>query len=475
MSGNDLSAKVRRSILALQGRQAIMLLLNLGVGVILARKLGPELFGLYGIATFCLSLIALATDFGIAGSLVQRKESFGEHEISVAFSLQLAVACAASAIVWFAAPMVLLVYQGVDPALVWIIRSLSIPILLSPVGTTARLQLEREIQFTKIASIDLSALVGSNIVILAMVFTGHGVWSLAWGNVASALIGALHAWSIIRFHPRIRFDRKLTRELFSFGMFFQFGNIANAAAGWIVPLVAGTQLGPAAVGLLTWASSNGRRPLMVVDNVMRVAFPHFSRLQNSPSELSHQVSLYFRRLLTICYPWAYLGFVLGAPMTTIVYTDRWLPGLVALQLFALGLVFDLINWICGMTVTAIGGVRTTAKWTFVKSAIAIVTAVLGAREFGIVAIPIAAMAGSAVSGAGLYFALRKRITIDTNIFWKPGVPYVVAAAVFHCTLLIAPSLETGLRWPFGIAGLAFAGFSTWNEFRSPRVTTTTTT
>ena len=155
----DLGLKVRKSIIALQGRQAGIFAINMGVGVILARKLDPGVFGLYGIALFCLSLITMVMDFGLAGSLIQRKATFGEHEISVAFTLQSAISATAATLIWFLAPLSLLVYRHAPHELVWLIRSLALPVLLFPVGTTARLQLEREIQFHKIATIDISALI----------------------------------------------------------------------------------------------------------------------------------------------------------------------------------------------------------------------------------------------------------------------------------------------------------------------------
>ena len=466
---NELGSKVRRSILALQGRQFVIMAINLGVGVVLARKLGPEIFGLFGIATFCLSLVTMATDFGLAGSLVQRKEAFGEHEISVAFTLQTIVSVCAAALVWCLAPLSLLVYKQSPHELVWIIRSLSLPILLSPIGTTARLQLEREIQFHKIATIDVVSLVAGNTVLLFMVFSGRGVWSFVGGNIAGALTTSIVSWTMIRFRPRFVLDFGLARQLLSFGMFFQFGNITNEAAGWIIPLISGASLGPAAVGLLTWASSNGRRPLMVVDNVMRVAFPHFSRLQEHPEELAHQVGLYFRRLLLLCYAWAFLAVLLGAPMTHLVYTDKWMPGLVALQLFAFGLAFDVANWVGGMTLTAIGGVKETAKWTAVKSILAISGAFVGVHLLGINGIPLASILASLVSGVGLLYNLRKRIPLDLSELWTPSLPFLAGAVAFLPLWLAGGMYRAAGSWAIGMVAIGWTAWKGYRELRQGRL------
>lgn len=463
----DLSARVRRSILALQGRQALIMAMNLLVGIILARKLDPAVFGLYGIATFCLSLVTMATDFGMGASLVQRKEDFGRHEVSVAFTLQSIVAIAASILIWLLAPLSLALYKEAPRELVWIIRSMVGPIILSPIITIVRIQLEREIQFQKLATIEVISIVFGNAVVLGMAFLDYGVWSFVVGNLSGTLLAVVLSIGMARYMPRIVFDSKLSREMLSFGMFFQFETLTNAAAGWIIPLVSGVRLGPAAVGFLTWASSNGRRPLMVVESVMKVAFPHFSRLQDDPVELSRQVGLYFRRLLTLCYAWAFLAFMLGEPMTRIVYTEKWLPGLIPLQLFATGLVFDVANWVGGMTLTAVGGVRRTARWTLIKSTLAIAGALLLVEPLGMSGIPLASIVASIVSGVGIMIDLRRRISLPWSLLWSPAAPFALAAALYLPIHILAPESAQWLRWLFAAGASSWVAWKMRVEFKRP--------
>lgn len=461
----QLGGKVRKSILALQGRQALIMVMNLGVGIILSRELTPEIFGLYGIAMFCLSIITMATDFGLAGSLVQRKQDFGEHEVCVAFTLQAVVAFSSAALLWLLAPLAMLVYKDADPDLVWIIRSLAVPLVLSPIAATAKLQLEREIKFDKIAVIDVVTMVVGNAVVLWMVFAGYGVWSFVWGNAVGGVVTAMISWSLISYRPRIRFDLKLTKELLSFGVYFQFSTITNDAAGWIVPLISGASLGPAAVGLLTWASSNGRRPLMIVESVMRVAFPHFSRLQDQREELGRQVGNYFRRLLLFCYAWALLGIVLGETMTRLVYTDKWLPGLQALQLFAIGLALDVANWVGGMTLNALGGVKETAKWTTVKAALAIGGSFVFLHAFGMVGIPMASIVASLVSGAGIMYHLRRRIPLRSRDMVLPAIPFLLLGAVYAPFVLLDLPAREIAAWVVGAIAIAWTTFKGLRELR----------
>lgn len=459
----NLASRVRSSMIAMQGRQAILLLMNLGVGIVLARMLEPEVFGLYAIATFCLSLVTMATDFGLAGSLVQRKGEVGHHELSVAFTVQGLVAIAAAAFVWFAAPLALLVYKSADKDLVWIIRSLVPMILLSPIFTTVKVQLERELQFGKIAGIEIASITVVNLFNIILVFAGFEVWAFVIANLLGTFTGTTIAWMMIKFRPSFRIDIPLAKELFSFGMFFQFGSITNAAAGWVIPLVSGATLGPAAVGLLTWASSNGRRPLMVVESVMRVAFPHFSRLQDQPEELARQIDLYMRRLLGLCYYWGAMGILLAEPMTRIVYTEKWVPGVLALQIFALALALDVANWVGGMSLIAVGGVKETARWTLLKSILAIGGALTLVRVMGIEGVPVAAAIASLLSGIGIFVDLRKKTPVRVLRHVLLAVPFLILVGVHLLVGVFVPAWAEWSGWALGSILTAIFGWKAWKE------------
>lgn len=458
-----LGSRVRSSILALQGRQAVLFALSLGVGIVLARILDPAVFGLWAIAQFCLSLVTMATDFGLAGSLVQRKQELGHHEISVAFTVQGLVAIGAATVIWIAAPLALLVYRNIDPDLVWIIRSMIPMILLSPIFTTAKVQLERELQFPKIAGIDIAVFIVGTATTLTLVLIGFRVWAFVISNIVGTLAGTAISWRLIRHRPSIRFDRNLTKELFSFGLFFQAGNLTNQAAGWVIPLVSGASLGPAAVGLLTWASSNGRRPLMVVENVMRVAFPHFSRLQEDPQELARQINLYMRRLLALCYYWATMGILLAEPMTKIVYTEKWVPGVPSLQLFALALVLDVANWVGGMSLTAVGGVKETARWTLLKSIIAIGGSLVLVRTMGMIGIPVASAAASLLSGAGIFLDLRRKVPVSVLPHALLALPFAGFAAGHLALVEFVPVAAPWSAWAMGVLLSGVFGVMAWRE------------
>src|SRR5690242_18333130 len=100
----DIHGKAKRGIKMLMGRQVLLQALGMCSGVILARKLSPEEFGLFAIATFLVQIFGLLGDFGLAGSFIQREVEPTDHERSVAFTLQQILTVVIVVLLWILAP-----------------------------------------------------------------------------------------------------------------------------------------------------------------------------------------------------------------------------------------------------------------------------------------------------------------------------------------------------------------------------------
>lgn len=426
-TGAEIHEKAALGIKVMQARQFLLQGLQLVVGILLARLLGPEEFGIYAIATFVVAQISSFSNFGIASALVQQKDAIDDRQLRIAFTAQTGIVFLLGAALFFAAPALLLLYPAAPDGLVWLVRALLAPLLLSPVRTVASLRLERNLDFTKLAMIDICETVSFQAVSLVCAYGGMGTWSFAVAAVVRALVGTAAVLWVSPWRFGFAWDTATFRRLLRFGSGFQLQQMVNEAGGWLTPLLAGSILGPAAVGLLTWSSSNGKRPLMFVETVMRVAYPHLSRLQDSPDEARGIIQVYLRWLLVPAGLWLVAAIAFGEPMTRLVYTDKWLPGLLLLQMFALGLGFDIVNWVVGVSGNALGMSGKVAFWVTAKSALAIGTTLAALPLLGHHAIPVAWILASLVSGVGLLRLLGRRIGSVARAVWVHFLPAVLVA------------------------------------------------
>jgi O-antigen/teichoic acid export membrane protein len=132
-------------------------------------------------------------------------------------------------------------------------------------------------------------------------------------------------------------------------------------------VLVGGAIGPQAVGFVTWASSNGKKPLLLVDNVMRVAFTHFSRIQDSPAEIERILVRYLTYLLLPAGLWCALLCTAGHDLVGWVYATRWLPGVDALCVYAVAVCFEVAAWVVGVSLNGMGIVGYTGRVIFART------------------------------------------------------------------------------------------------------------
>jgi PST family polysaccharide transporter len=367
-TARDLNARAVRGIKMLMGRQVVLQVLTAAAGVALARLLTPADFGVFAIATFAVQLLALVGDCGLAPSLIQREKDLGDQDLRVAFTLQQAVTTAIVVVVLLGAPLLTRLYPKSPDGLLWLVRVMAFSLYLTAWRSMGTLQLERRLRFAPLAWIEVVEALSYQLAAVGLAAAGLGIWALVWATLLRGLLGTLLAYLVAPWPLKPAFDLERSRQILGFGLRFQAQTLLNQSAAWVTPVLAGSFAGAQAVGLLGWAASNGRKPLLLVDNVMRVVFPHVSRLQHDVQEVERILVRYLTYLILAAGLWAAAIAVAAVPVVRLVYTDRWEPGVPALVLYSFALLPDLLSWTLGMTLNGLGRVGHVAKVNGLRNA-----------------------------------------------------------------------------------------------------------
>lgn len=389
------------------GRQVLLQTLTFGGGIVLARVLEPAQFGLYVIASFLVSAFALFGDFGLAPSLIQRKEELTELDLHVGFTLQQIVTSVIVVLLLALAPWLAHLYPKAPPETVWLVRALAFNLYLTSWRTMSALQLERHLNFDRLARIEVLEVLIYQGTAVGLVLTEHGVWSYVYAMLASGLLGNLLVYGASPWRIRFAYDKSIARQILHFGIPFQLQSISNSVGGWVTPLLVGSLIGPQAVGYLSWASSNGKKPLILTDIVMRVAYPHFSRIQDDRAEVERILTRYLAGLLLLAGFWFVLLLVAGSSIVEVLYTKKWLPGVAALIIYAAALVFDMVSWVLGVTLNGLGQVNFTTRVVLCRTIASTALAIPLVLLKGFIGVPIAYLIGSALTIPWLFLGFGK--------------------------------------------------------------------
>ena len=342
-STGEHNRRAKRGVKLMMLRQVLTQLLTFAGGVALARLLMPADFGLFVVSFFYVETLILLGGLGVRGHLVQRRQDLAESDLRAGFTLQLLTAVPLAAVAWFAAPHFIRLYPDVDAATgAAMLRSLTPILFVAPLRGTSVLRLERAMKFGQSAAVDLVEALIFQAVAVACAFAGLGVWSFAAALLARAGAGAATAYGLSRWPVRLGLAGVASLVRLSLG-YWTRGLVASVG-GWTNALGVGLTLGPAAVGFVTWSSSNGRKPTQAINLLSRVSFPHLARLQDDPDAMRSALMKYTTPLLLLAAAWSAMILVAGRDLVAFVYGEKWLPAYVALAIYSLAVLLDVLLW-----------------------------------------------------------------------------------------------------------------------------------
>jgi O-antigen/teichoic acid export membrane protein len=385
----EVNKRAKRGIKLLLGRQVLLQIFTLIGSILLARTLSPALFGIYAIATFFVQAAALLGDFGLAPSFIQRKAELTDRELQVGFTLQQLITTVLVLLLFVVSPWLMRFYPQAPAGTEWLIRALGFSLYLTSWRAMGALQLERHLRYERLALIEVIEISLYQALAVVLALLGYGVWSFVWATLLRGIIGAILTYGASPWPIRLRWDRALAGQILRYGLPFQGAALINNLGQWVTPTLVGSLVGPQAVGYLNWAASHGKKPLMLVDSVMRVSFPHFSRLQEHWEEVERIMVRYMTYLLLASGFWFVLMLTTGPSMVGLIFTEKWLPAVPALILSALAVCVDVIIWVVSVSLNALGFVNQAARRALGRTMLHIVLGILFVLQFGFNGVPIA--------------------------------------------------------------------------------------
>jgi O-antigen/teichoic acid export membrane protein len=393
----DVHQRARHAIRLLLGREAVLQLFAVTGGIVVARILGPGPLGVFGVAFFIVTAVGLVADLGMRTALIRQSAPLTDRQLTTCFTLQQALVTVLVALLFLTAPALTALYHRAPPELTWIIRLLAFDLYLRSWRSMSEIRLERELRYRELALSDVVGSTAYQLVAIGLVLAGRGAESLVvamlTGNVLrTALLYRASAWPV-----RLAVEPAAARELVRVGVALQTSRIASLAPGWVAPALVGTLIGPAAVGFLALASTIGRKPLEILENVVRVSLPHFARIQHDVAELVHTLARYAVASMLVCGLWFCVLVVAGRDLVALVYTEQWLPAMPALLIYAASGMVASVRWLASAALVGIGRVRFNTTVSVVAAVVAIGTSALLVLWVGIVGVPLGQLAGIALA------------------------------------------------------------------------------
>src|SRR2546425_3465438 len=194
----DLKEKSIRGGFYTMCSEGIASVLRVGSIAILARILIPEYFGLLSMVTALTAFAERFNDLGLSDATIQQKQITHEQVstlfwINLAFGviLMIGIAVSSNLIAWF---------YG-DARLIWITIAIASSFFWRGLTVQHQSLLRRQMQFAKIAGVNLGATALSIIIAIYLALNGYGYWALVWREVTRNVFIAIGTWGSCPWMP----------------------------------------------------------------------------------------------------------------------------------------------------------------------------------------------------------------------------------------------------------------------------------
>ena len=332
------SGLARRSLGALKWNYlgtGIKVLSQLVIGIVLARLLGPEPFGLIAIAWLMLGLGSLIADSGLSVVLIQ-KPHISPRDIRYVFSLQMLAGLLLTLLAVTLAPVIAAFFERPDATVV--LRWMSLLFVMQAFGQTATALLRRDLDHKRVQLIQVgSYLFAYPLLGLPLAYSGFGVWALVIAQLTQTALSTLTAYLSVR-HPVWPVLRADQPGLFRFGSKVLGSNLTSWGISNIDSAIIGRMLGVTNLGLYNRSMNLLASPMnAAVSTLQGVLLPLYSRLQHRPEAARDTY------LATLCLMSAVLAPAFSAvavmPETTVlaVYGAAWHSAFVLIAPLALAM------------------------------------------------------------------------------------------------------------------------------------------
>lgn len=284
------------------------------VGIVLARLLTPDDYGLIGIITIFTAVCTALINGGMSSALI-RKKNATDDDYNTVFICNLVMSFIFYVLIFIFSPFIADFFHRLE--LTDLTRVVSLGMIVGALAMVQHTRLTKRIDFKTQTKITFVASIASGLLGIGMALLDFGVWSLVTQHLSSQVFRTLLLWFYNKWIPSLRFSKNSFQELFGFGWKMMLSHLLDTVWKELYQVVVGKFYSPATLGQYTRAkqfsalfSSN------LTSVIQRVTYPVLSNIQEDKERM---VSAYRRIIKTTMFVTAIGMFFLGAISEPLLY------------------------------------------------------------------------------------------------------------------------------------------------------------
>ncbi len=368
LASQEIKKRSISAVIALISRTFLVQIISFAATLVLTYYLEPEIYGVFYLVSSVINFFGYFSDVGLAAALIQKKSALTKEDLATTFTIQQILVLTGAGIILLFSGKIQSFYNLPREGL-YLLYGMLFAFLLSSLKTIPSVLLEREIQFHKLIVPQVLETLVFNVVAVYAAMNGFGINSFTYAVLARGVVGLVAIYIVYPWRPRIGIYKQSIHALFKFGVPYQVNTFLAILKDDGMTIFLSKVIGSTGLGYIGWASKWAGLPLRIVmDNVTKVSFPVFSRLQGEEGKLAKAVNLNLKYLSLIIFPILIIVGYAASPLATLIPKyQKWLPAIIPLYFYLYNSAWASFSTSLTNLLNATGNIKITFKlmlmWT----------------------------------------------------------------------------------------------------------------
>lgn len=345
------------------------------VGIILARLLTPDEYGIIGILTIFITVFEIIIDGGFINALI-RKQDAKDIDYCTVFWTNLVVSIVMAGVLFMCSDLIARFFEREE--LRDLMRAMSSIVIINALALVQKARLTKALNFKTQTKVAIFAAVGSGLIGIFMAYRGFGVWALVAQQLSNAFFTTLFYWIVNRWIPRIAFSIESCKEMWNFGWKLMLSGIFNSISNQLQQVVIGKAFSTATLGQYTRAYQFGNLFSGNLTSVIqRVSFPVLSAIQD---DTAHLKRAYKRVIKVTVFATFILMMMLAAiskPLICVLIGEKWTEAAYLLQIMCFSMMLYPLHALNLNAIQVMGRSDLTLRINIIKNLLIIFPVIAG--------------------------------------------------------------------------------------------------
>lgn len=414
-------------------------------GIVLARLLSQEDFGLVGAILVFQAFASLFVDSGFSYALIQRKAPT-RLDYSTVLWFNLGVATLIYIILFFAAPLIADLFQG-DRRLIPLSRVMFLSFILNASAIVQTNRLMKQMEVKMIAVSNSVGLFAGAIVGIYMAVSGYGAWAIVFQTLSLNFAKSLVLWISTGWLPLLRFSMASLRSFFKLGSSMMTTSFLTVLFQNIYSFIIGNRAGLVPLGYYTQADKWSKMGISSLSQVLTSSFlPALSAVQDDRERFARVTSKMNRFTSYLLFPAMGFLMVMATPIFHFLFEEKWDPSIILFQLLLIKGIFTVLTGLYNNYAIALAhsklvvqmeAVRDVAALVFLLAALPFITLTRGSDiVFGITILLAGQILASVISWGVMVVKTAPVSGRSIGSFLADSLPYLIETLVIMAILWV---------------------------------------